>query len=78
MRLIHCTQKLLKEMGNPALQSIEEMTDTEGLGNWYGNIIRIDQLRKHSSWPARKYPTETRIIHYTSDEICRESKKTRL
>ena len=32
-------------MGNPALQSIEGMTDTEGLGNWYGNIIRIDRKK---------------------------------
>ena len=45
MRLIHCTQKLLKEMGNPTLQSIEGMTDTEGLGNWYCNIIRIDRKK---------------------------------
>jgi len=39
MRIIHCTQKLLKEMGNPSLVDIH--ADIEGLGNWYANIIRI-------------------------------------
>lgn len=32
-------------MGNPPLQSIEGVTDTEGLGNWYCNIIRIDRKK---------------------------------
>jgi len=40
MRIIHCTQKLLKEIGNPSLVDI--LADTEGIGNWYCNLIRID------------------------------------
>ena len=40
MRIIHCTQKLLKEIGHPSL--IDISTDTWGLGNWYCNIIRVD------------------------------------
>jgi hypothetical protein len=35
-------------------------------------------IKKALKLADEKYPTETRIIHYTSDEICRESKKTRL
>lgn len=31
MRIIHCTQKLLKEIGNTSL--IDILTDTGGLGN---------------------------------------------
>ncbi|MEW6108169.1 MAG: hypothetical protein AB1632_03220 [Nitrospirota bacterium] len=45
MRLIHCTQKLLKELGNPSLQSIEGIAYSEGLGNWYANIIKIDRKK---------------------------------
>jgi hypothetical protein len=40
MRLIHCTQKLLKELGNPPLQ-ISTPETHEGLGNWYCNLLRI-------------------------------------
>ena len=43
MRIIHCTQKLLKEMENPPLVDIH--ADTAGLGNWYANIIRIDRKK---------------------------------
>jgi hypothetical protein len=43
MRIIHCTQKLLKEMENPPLVDIH--ADTEGVGNWYANIIRIDRKK---------------------------------
>ena len=45
MRLIHCTQKLLKELGSPHLQNIESTLATEGLGNWYANLIRIDRRK---------------------------------
>lgn len=45
MRLLHCTQKLLKELGNPPLQSIEGVTDTGGLGNWYCNLLRIERKK---------------------------------
>jgi hypothetical protein len=43
MRIIHCTQKLLKELGNPPL--VDTVADTEGLGNWYANLIRIDRKK---------------------------------
>src|ERR1700690_436171 len=35
--------KLLKGMENPPLVDIR--ADTEGLGNWYANIIRIDRKK---------------------------------
>ena len=43
MRMIHWTQKLLKEIGNPYL--IDIPTDTGGLGNWYANLTRIDRRK---------------------------------
>jgi hypothetical protein len=45
MILIHCTQKLLKELGNPPLQSMEGIPITGGLGNWYCNLLRIDRRK---------------------------------
>lgn len=44
MRLIHCTAKFLKELGNPPLQS-PDTPNTEGLGNWYANLLRIDRRK---------------------------------
>jgi len=44
MRLIHCTQKLLKEMGTPPIETpLSE--STEGLGNWYANLLRIERKK---------------------------------
>jgi len=44
VRTIHCTQKLLKELGNPPL--VTPNTETpEGLGNWYCNLLRIDRRK---------------------------------
>lgn len=45
MKLIHCTQKLLKELGNPPLTEASMLNANEGLGNWYANIIRIDRKK---------------------------------
>lgn len=45
MALIHCTQKLLKELGNPPLQSPDNEPSKEGLGNWYANLLRIDRRK---------------------------------
>ena len=45
MRIIHCTQKLLKELGNPPLLSPDSLPDMEGLGNWYANLLRIDRRK---------------------------------
>jgi Domain of unknown function (DUF6933) len=44
MRLLHCTAKLLKELGNPPLQNPSE-PNPEGLGNWYANLLRIDRRK---------------------------------
>jgi len=45
MTLIHCTQKLLKELGNPPLQTPANEPNTQGLGNWYANLLRIDRRK---------------------------------
>jgi hypothetical protein len=45
MRIIHCTQKLLKELGNPSLQNPDTQVTVTGLGNWYCNLIRIDRRK---------------------------------
>jgi hypothetical protein len=44
MRTLHCTLKLLKELGNPPLQ-ISTPETHEGLGNWYANLLRIDRRK---------------------------------
>ncbi len=43
MQILHCTQKLLTELGTPLLADIP--ADPEGLGNWYANLIRIDRRK---------------------------------
>src|SRR5208283_275683 len=43
MRIMHCTQKLLKEIGTATL--VETSADTRGLGNWYVNILRIERKK---------------------------------
>lgn len=44
MTLLHCTAKLLKELGKPPLQTPDE-PNKEGLGNWYANLLRIDRKK---------------------------------
>ncbi|HZW84206.1 MAG TPA: hypothetical protein VFF14_12395 [Candidatus Deferrimicrobium sp.] len=44
MTLLHCTAKLLKELGNPHLQN-PDTPNPEGLGNWYANLLRIDRRK---------------------------------
>lgn len=41
--ILHCTQKLLKELGNPPLQTPDVLTT--GLGNWYANLLVIDRRK---------------------------------
>ena len=41
--ILHCTQKLLKELGNPTLQPAEE--PATGLGNWYANLLTVDRRK---------------------------------
>lgn len=43
MRL-HCTQKLLKEL-HVQLSDPGEVGSSEGLGNWYANLLRIDRRK---------------------------------
>jgi hypothetical protein len=42
--LLHCTAKLLKELGNPPLQN-PDTAPSQGLGNWYANLLRIDRRK---------------------------------
>jgi len=45
MRIIHCTKKLLKELNVPLLEPDKNVLHTEGLGNWYANLLRIDRRK---------------------------------
>jgi hypothetical protein len=45
MRITHCTRKLLKELDVPLVETDKIPLPTEGLGNWYCNIIRIDRKK---------------------------------
>ena len=43
MRIIHCTRKLLKELDVPLVEPDKIPLFTEGIGNWYANLLlRID------------------------------------
>lgn len=45
MRLIRCTQKLLRELSFfPAGSDVAEI-NPEGLGNWYANLVRFDRRK---------------------------------
>jgi hypothetical protein len=45
MRIIHCTKKLLKELDVPLVDPDKIPQPTEGLGNWYANLLRIDRRK---------------------------------
>ncbi|OGW46377.1 MAG: hypothetical protein A2Y66_05380 [Nitrospirae bacterium RBG_13_41_22] len=45
MRIIHCTRKLLKELDVPLVEPDNIPSPTEGLGNWYANLLRIDRRK---------------------------------
>lgn len=45
MRIIHCTQKLLKELDVSLVEPDKIPLPTEGMGNWYANLIRIDRRK---------------------------------
>lgn len=45
MILIHCTAKLLKELGTPLLQTPDTEPNTQALGNWYTNLLRIERRK---------------------------------
>jgi len=38
MRLIHCTQKLFKELSVVPVDPDAAQVNPEGLGNWYANL----------------------------------------
>lgn len=45
MRIIHCTQKLLKELNASVIEPDKIPDDSQGLSNWYANLIRIDRKK---------------------------------
>jgi hypothetical protein len=45
LRLLHCTRKLLKELDVPLVEPDKIPQPTEGLGNWYANLLRIDRRK---------------------------------
>jgi len=45
MRIIYCTRKLLKELDVPLIETDKISQHTEGLGNWYANLLRIDRRK---------------------------------
>jgi hypothetical protein len=45
MRIIHCTRKLLKELDVPLVEPEKISQPTEGLGNWYANLLRIERRK---------------------------------
>jgi hypothetical protein len=45
MRIIHCTKKLLKELDAPLVEPDKILQPTEGLGNWYANLLKIDRRK---------------------------------
>lgn len=47
MKIIHCTQKLLKELKNDfaVILSDERSIDNLGLGNWHCNIFRYERRK---------------------------------
>ena len=45
MGIIHCTRKLLKEIDVPLVEPYKISLPTEGLGNWYANLLRIDRRK---------------------------------
>lgn len=45
MRIIHGTRKLLKELNVPLIEPDKIPQPTEGLGNWYANLLRIDRRK---------------------------------
>ena len=45
MRIIHCTKKLLKELNVPLVEPDKIPQPTEGLGNWYANLLRIERRK---------------------------------
>jgi hypothetical protein len=45
MRIIHCTRKLLKELDVHLVELDKISSPTEGLGNWYANLLRIEKRK---------------------------------
>ncbi|MBZ0221165.1 MAG: hypothetical protein K8I01_12135 [Candidatus Methylomirabilis sp.] len=44
MRILYSTQKLLKEL-NVSFSDPGEVSSSEGLGNWYANLLRIERRK---------------------------------
>ena len=45
MRIIHCTRKLIKGLDVPLVEPDKIHLCTEGLGNWYANLLRMERRK---------------------------------
>jgi hypothetical protein len=45
MRIIHCTQKLLKELKVTDPVAVPDNLPAKGLGNWYANLLRFNRRK---------------------------------
>ena len=45
MPLIRCTQRLLKELGTPKAELVEEAQNPGLLGAWYATLFRVDRRK---------------------------------
>jgi hypothetical protein len=45
MRIIHCTQKLLKQLNRDITPADKTPANSEGLGNWYANLLWFNRKK---------------------------------
>lgn len=45
MRIIHCSQKLLKEIAEPVADLKGILKDNSGLGNWYSEVFKFNRKK---------------------------------
>ena len=66
MRIIHCTQKVLKQLSKPimTLEDAEKSNNGKGIGNWYPNFIIIER-RKCLIMTSETHSKKTRNISLT-------------
>jgi len=65
VRIIHCTRKLLKELDVSLIEPDSYPSNTEGLGNWYANLLRIDRRK------CLIFTNEKPSIHFLSQKSSR-------
>ena len=69
MRIIHCTRKLLKELDVSPIEPAKIPQPTEGLGNWYANLIRIDRRK------CLLFTNEKTLYSFLSPKVLRNNLK---